>query len=151
MNDANTNGSSAIIIFRELHESGCFVLPNPWDAGSAVYLEHLGFKALATTSAGFSFSRALPDSVSAVSRGLMLAHISEIVEATHLPVNADFQTGYAVEPDGVAASVALCVATGVAGEEAQGTGITQVADIPQARRPVVAAAGYGVPIGAEGR
>jgi len=115
MNDANTNGSSAIIRFRELHESGCFVLPNPWDAGSAVYLEHLGFKALATTSAGFAFSRALPDSISAVSRGLMLAHISEIVEATHLPVNADFQTGYAVEPEGVAASVALCVATGVAG------------------------------------
>src|SRR5947207_7264158 len=115
MNDANINGSSAIVRFRELHESGCFVLPNPWDAGSAVYLEHLGFKALATTSAGFAFSRALPDSVSAVSRGLMLAHISEIVEATHLPVNADFQTGYAVEAEGVAASVDLCVATGVAG------------------------------------
>jgi 2-methylisocitrate lyase-like PEP mutase family enzyme len=101
--------------FRELHASGCFVLPNPWDAGSALYLEHLGFKALATTSAGFAFSRALSDSVAAVSRELMLAHISDVVRATSLPVNADFQTGYADEPEGVAESVALCVATGVAG------------------------------------
>jgi len=114
MNDTNATPSSAAT-FRDLHKSGCFVLPNPWDAGSAVYLEHLGFKALATTSAGFAFSRALPDSVSAVSRGLMLAHISEIVEATSLPVNADFLTGFAVEPEGVAANVALCIATGVAG------------------------------------
>jgi 2-methylisocitrate lyase-like PEP mutase family enzyme len=98
-----------------LHASGCFVLPNPWDAGSALYLEHLGFKALATTSAGFAFSRALSDSVAAVSRELMLAHISDVVRATSLPVNADFQTGYADEPEGVAESVALCVATGVAG------------------------------------
>lgn len=83
--------------------------------GTALYLERLGFDALATTSAGFAFSRGLPDSVSAVTRGAMLAHISEIVEATSLPVNADFQTGYADEPEGVATSVALCVATGVAG------------------------------------
>src|SRR6266446_1483794 len=101
MNDANATPSSGAT-FRDLHKSGCFVLPNPWDAGSAVYLEHLGFKALATPSAGFAFSRALPDSVSAVSRGLMLAHISEIVEATSLPVNADFLTGFAGEPEGVA-------------------------------------------------
>jgi 2-methylisocitrate lyase-like PEP mutase family enzyme len=98
-----------------LHESGCFVLPNPWDAGTAVYLQHLGFEALATTSAGFAFSRGLPDSVSAVSRGMMLVHISEVVEATSLPVNADFQTGYADEPEGIATNVALCIATGVAG------------------------------------
>jgi 2-methylisocitrate lyase-like PEP mutase family enzyme len=123
MNETNLDQSSASERFRNLHESGCFVLPNPWDAGSAVYLQHLGFKALATTSAGFAFSRGLQDSVSAVSRGLMLAHISEIVEATPLPVNADFQTGYADEPEGVAASVTLCVATGVAGlsiEDASG-------------------------------
>src|SRR4026207_780041 len=84
--------------FRKMHESGCFVLPNPWDVGTAVYLEHLGFEALATTSAGFAFSKGLPDSVSAVTRGAMLAHISEVVGATSLPVNADFQNGYADEP-----------------------------------------------------
>lgn len=123
MNDARSSQSSAVARFRELHESGCFALPNPWDVGTAVYLEHLGFDALATTSAGFAFSRGLPDTVSAVTRGAMLAHISEVVEATSLPVNADFQTGYADEPEGVATNVALCVATGVAGlsiEDASG-------------------------------
>lgn len=115
MDNATPRQASAIQKFRELHASGCFVLPNPWDAGSAVYLQHLGFQALATTSAGFAFSRALADSVAAVSRELMLAHIGEIASATPLPVNADFQTGYADEPAGVAESVSLCVATGVAG------------------------------------
>lgn len=91
------------------------MLPNPWDAGTAVYLERLGFEAVATTSAGFAFSRALPDSVTAVSRGMMLQHIGEVAEATTLPVNADFQNGYADEPEGVATSVALCIVTGVAG------------------------------------
>ena len=122
MNDTSS-APSAIARFRALHESGCFVLPNPWDAGTAVYLQHLGFEALATTSAGFAFSRALPDTVAAVTRGMMLAHISEVVEATPLPVNADFQTGYADEPEGVATNVALCIATGVAGlsiEDASG-------------------------------
>jgi 2-methylisocitrate lyase-like PEP mutase family enzyme len=126
MSEKNAAQSSTIATFRDLHASGCFVLPNPWDTGTAVYLEHLGFKALATTSAGFAFSRGLPDSVSAVTRGMMLAHISEMVEATSLPVNADFQTGYADDPEGVAISVALCVATGVAGlsiEDAQETGL----------------------------
>ena len=64
--------------FRALHESGCFVLPNPWDTGTAVYLQHLGFQALATTSAGFAFARALPDSVLAIERDEMLAHVREI-------------------------------------------------------------------------
>ena len=109
------NQSPAIDAFRALHESGCFVLPNPWDAGSAEYLRLLGFKALATTSAGFAFTQGLPDSVAAVPRDMMLAHIRAVVEATALPVNADFQTGYADEPEGVAANVTLCVATGVAG------------------------------------
>jgi len=99
--------------FQILHESGCFILPNPWDVGSAVYLHHLGFKALATTSAGFAFSRALSDGK--VSREEMLGHIREIVAATPLPVNADFLGGFAVEPADVAANVKLCVATGVAG------------------------------------
>lgn len=90
-------------------------MPNPWDVGTAVYLRHLGFKALATTSAGFAFSRGLPDAVAAITRDNMLAHIREVVAATSLPVNADFQNGYADSPEGVAANVALCVATGVAG------------------------------------
>jgi 2-methylisocitrate lyase-like PEP mutase family enzyme len=107
--------SSVIEKFRELHESGCFVLPNPWDAGSTIYLERLGFKAVATTSAGFAFSKGLPDGPQFVSREMMLDHFREIVAATNLPVNADFQNGYADEPEGVAESVKLCVATGVAG------------------------------------
>lgn len=99
--------------YRELHKQGCFVIPNPWDVGTARYLQHLGFKALATTSAGFAFSRALPDN--AVPRDVMLGHIREIVAATDVPVNADFEGGYAHEPEGVAESVRMCVETGVAG------------------------------------
>src|SRR5512132_3270644 len=100
---------SLVATFRALHESGCFVLPNPWDIGTAIYLERLGFKALATTSAGFAFSRGKPDG--GVPRDEMLAHIREIVEATSLPVNADFHAGYADEPEDVAANVRLCVET----------------------------------------
>src|SRR5256885_6156214 len=99
--------------FRAMHESGCFVLPNPWDIGTAIYLEHLGFEALATTSAGFAFSRGKRDG--GVPRDEMLAHIREIVEATTLPVNADFLAGYADQPEDVANNVRLCVSTGVAG------------------------------------
>jgi 2-methylisocitrate lyase-like PEP mutase family enzyme len=110
-----TNQSATINKFRALHESGCFVLPNPWDAGSAIYLEHLGFKALATTSAGFAFSKGLTDGPASVSLELMLEHFREIAAATSLPVSADFQNGYAHEPESVAANVKLCVATGVAG------------------------------------
>jgi len=102
-------------VFRRLHESGCFVMPNPWDAGTARYLERLGFRALATTSAGFAFSRGLPDAAWVVTRDNMLGNISEIVSATTLPVNADFESGYAHDPEGVAANVRLCVDTGVAG------------------------------------
>src|SRR5213592_1561608 len=90
---------SAIEAFRALHESGCFVLPNPWDVGTAVYLQHLGFKALATTSAGFAFSRGKPDG--GVLLDEMLSHISEIVTATSLPVNADFLNGFADEPEDI--------------------------------------------------
>ena len=99
--------------FRAMHQSGCFVLPNPWDIGTAIYLEHFGFEALATTSAGFAFSRGKPDG--GVSRDEMLAHIREIVEATTLPVNADFLNGFAHNPEELAANVKLCVGTGVAG------------------------------------
>ena len=113
MNDENSAQSSAIAQFRALHESGCFVLPNPWDVGTAVYLQQLGFKALATTSAGFAFSRGKPDG--GVSLDEMLSHIGEVVAATPLPVNADFLNGFADEPDDVAANVKLCIASGVTG------------------------------------
>src|SRR5213594_1206682 len=89
--------------FQALHNYGCFVIANPWDVGTAIYLERLGFKALATTSAGFAFSRGKPDG--GVPRDEMLAHIREIVNATALPVNADFQAGYGDEPEDVAANV----------------------------------------------
>ncbi|HEY3567810.1 MAG TPA: isocitrate lyase/phosphoenolpyruvate mutase family protein [Thermoanaerobaculia bacterium] len=115
MTSTTTAQHSAIARFRELHASGCFVLPNPWDVGTALYLQHVGFQALATTSSGFAFSHGLPDEVRALPRDLMLGHIREIAAATPLPVNADFQSGYADEPEGVAESVKLCVATGVAG------------------------------------
>lgn len=113
--DHSSSGSPAVAAFRALHEAGCFVLPNPWDVGSAMYLHHLGFKALATTSAGAAFARGLPDSVAAMSCEAMLAHIRELVAATPLPVNADFQNGYAREPEAVAENVTRCVGTGVAG------------------------------------
>ena len=109
----STQQTSAAAKFRAMHESGCFVLPNPWDVGTAIYLQHVGFKALATTSAGFAFSRGKRDG--AVPRDEMLAHIREIAGATTLPVNADFQSGYADKPEGVAGNVQLCLATGVAG------------------------------------
>ncbi len=96
-----------------MHESGCFVLPNPWDIGTAIHLECLGFETLATTSAGFAFSCGKPDG--GVPLNEMLAHIREIVQATTLPVNADFQAGYADVPENVSANVRLCLDTGVAG------------------------------------
>ncbi|MDR5822894.1 MULTISPECIES: isocitrate lyase/phosphoenolpyruvate mutase family protein [unclassified Caballeronia] len=99
--------------FRALHESGCFMLPNPWDTGSARYLETLGFKALATTSSGFAWSCGYADNH--VSRDDVLAHLREIVAATDLPVNADFESGFGATSAEVAESVRLAVATGVAG------------------------------------
>ena len=113
MSDHHSAQESAVGKFRRLHESGCFVLPNPWDIGSAIYLQQAGFKALASTSAGFAFSRGLADEN--LSLDLVLAHICEIAAATSLPVNADFQGGYAYEPEGVAQNVKRCLATGVAG------------------------------------
>lgn len=106
--------SPQVDAFRALHEAGCFVMPNPWGLGSARWLRGQGFKALATTSAGFAFTQARADQD--VPRDMMLAHIAEMVKAVpDLPVNADFENGYADTPDGVAANVKLCVATGVAG------------------------------------
>src|SRR5258706_7805840 len=105
--------SPKIAEFHRLHESGCFVMPNPWDRGSAIYLQKLGFKALATTSAGFAWSAGHPDSGVTVDQ--VLAHLKEIAGAVSLPVNADFEGGYAREPQGVAANVTRAVATGIAG------------------------------------
>ena len=126
--------------YRKLHESGCFVIPNPWDAGSALYLRHLGFKALATTSAGYAFSLGLPDA--AVSIDAMLANIAAIVAAVDLPVNADFESGYAPDAEGVAANVRLCIDTGVAGlsiEDATGDKANPLFELPRALDRVRAA------------
>jgi 2-methylisocitrate lyase-like PEP mutase family enzyme len=98
--------------FRALHTSGCFVLPNPWDAGSARYLQTLGFQALATTSSGFAWSTGHADNT--LPRDTILAHLRDIVEATDLPVNADFENGFGRNPEDVAESVRLAVGTGVA-------------------------------------
>ena len=100
-------------IFRELHQRGCFAIPNPWDIGSARYLEHLGFKAIATTSAGYAFSRGLPDG--AVGRDAMLTHVREIAGSSDLPVNADFENGYSDDASIAAENVRLCVEAGAAG------------------------------------
>ena len=99
--------------FQQLHAVGCFVIPNPWDVGSALFLQGLGFKALATTSSGFAWSQGRPDG--AISRDMALAHLQDIVAATDLPVNADFERGFALDAAGVAESVRLAVETGVAG------------------------------------
>ena len=101
--------------FKALHQSGCFVIPNPWDAGSARALATLGFQALATTSAGAGFSRGLPDVSGELGIEGVLAHVAELVAATELPVSADFQNGYAADAAGVAENVLRCVETGVAG------------------------------------
>jgi len=137
--------------FRSLHAAGCFVIPNPWDIGTAKYLGHLGFEALATTSAGFAFARGLPDG--AVPLEDMLAHIAEIVAATGLPVNADFGSGFADEPQQVARNVTRCLETGVAGlsiEDATADPSTPLYELPraveriQAARAAIDASGSGV-------
>ncbi|MFS2164579.1 isocitrate lyase/PEP mutase family protein [Variovorax sp. Varisp62] len=99
--------------FRALHAQGCFVIPNPWDTGSARFLAGMGFKALATTSSGFAWSHGRADG--AMSRESILAHLRELVDATDLPVNADFENGFAADAQGVAESVRLAIETGVAG------------------------------------
>jgi 2-methylisocitrate lyase-like PEP mutase family enzyme len=99
--------------FRELHASGCFAIPNPWNVGSARHLQGLGFKALATTSSGFAHSLGLSDGE--VTRDMVLAHCRELAEAADVPLNADFEGGFADDPAEVADNVRLCVDTGVAG------------------------------------
>ena len=99
--------------FHRLHEAGCFVIPNPWDVGSARYLQSLGFKALATTSSGFAWSQGFADN--AITRERVLAHLYEIVAATQVPVNADFENGFGLDVVGVEESVRLALKTGIAG------------------------------------
>jgi 2-methylisocitrate lyase-like PEP mutase family enzyme len=139
---ATTGFTARRAAFRKLHESGCFVIPNPWDVGTARYLGHLGFKALASSSAGFAFSRGLPDAE--VSCDTMLSHIAEIVAAGDLPVNADFESGYAHDAEGVARNVRLCVETGVAGlsiEDSTGDRAKPLFDLPVAVERMKAARG----------
>jgi 2-methylisocitrate lyase-like PEP mutase family enzyme len=130
--------------FRALHERECFVIPNPWDVGSARYLQHLGFPALATTSAGFAFSQGRSDSSgnAVVDRDRNIAYIASIVAAVDVPVSADFMSGYGLEPQDVAESVARCVAAGVAGlsiEDATGDPASPLYDLPTAIERVRAA------------
>jgi 2-methylisocitrate lyase-like PEP mutase family enzyme len=126
--------------FRRLHERGCFVIPNPWNVGSARYLEGLGFKALATTSSGFAHAQGYADG--AQSREQVLAHFAELAAATDVPLNADFEDGLADTPEGVADSVVKCIATGVAGlsiEDSPNDGKMPLYDIETAVARVKAA------------
>ena len=115
--------------FRRLHESGCFVIPNPWDAGSARYLQHLGFKALATTSSGAAWAVGLPDN--ALGLEAMLTHIGQIAAVSDIPVNADFEGGYADDPAGVADHVCRAIETGISGLSIEDS--TGRADQPNSR------------------
>jgi len=126
--------------FHKLHEAGCFVIPNPWDVGSARYLQGLKFKALATTSSGFAWSHGHRDG--AMSRDRVLDHLTQIVEATDLPINADFENGFAPDAAGVGESVRLAVATGVAGlsiEDSTGDSSRPLHDIDTAVERIRAA------------
>jgi 2-methylisocitrate lyase-like PEP mutase family enzyme len=110
--------------FRVLHESGCFVIPNPWDVGSARYLQSLGFKALASTSSGFAWSQGRPDN--GVPRDRVLEHLAALAAATDLPLNADFENGFGADASAVEESVRMAVATGIAGvsiEDSVGPGL----------------------------
>jgi 2-methylisocitrate lyase-like PEP mutase family enzyme len=111
--------------FRHLHEGGCFVIPNPWNVGSARYLQGLGFKALATTSSGHAHSQGYADGGQSMDE--VLGHYRELAAATDIPLNADFENGFADDPDGVAENVTRCIATGVAG--------LSVEDSPQGATP----------------
>jgi 2-methylisocitrate lyase-like PEP mutase family enzyme len=126
--------------FRRLHESGCFVIPNPWDIGSALYLQSLGFKALATTSSGFAWSQGRPDG--GISRDKALAHFEALAAATDLPINADFESGFAADAEGVSESVSLALQTGIAGlsiEDSTGDAANPLLDVRTAVERIRAA------------
>jgi 2-methylisocitrate lyase-like PEP mutase family enzyme len=126
--------------FAALHRSGCFVIPNPWDAGSARYLQSLGFQALATTSAGFAWSHARADNH--ITLDAALAHLHEMVAAVDVPINADFESGFAPDAAGVAENVRLAVATGVAGlsiEDSTGDAAQPLFELDEAVKRIRAA------------
>jgi 2-methylisocitrate lyase-like PEP mutase family enzyme len=126
--------------FRQLHEAGCFVIPNPWNVGSARYLQSLGFKALATTSSGYAHAQGFADG--ALSLDQVLAHFGELADAADVPLNADFEDGLAGDLDGLARNVSRCVATGVAGlsiEDSPNDGKTPLYDLDTAVARVKAA------------
>lgn len=126
--------------FRQLHERGCFAIPNPWDIGSARWLQGLGFKALASTSSGFAWSQGSPDT--GMARDRVLAHLHEIAAATEIPLNADFERGFAADAAGVAESVRLAVETGVAGlsiEDSTGDALRPLYSIDEASQRMRAA------------
>jgi 2-methylisocitrate lyase-like PEP mutase family enzyme len=140
MADAGPSIAAKRRAFLQLHETGCFLIPNPWDVGTARYLQSLGFKALATTSSGFGWSKGRPDA--AKPREMVLAHLYDIVSATDLPVNADFESGFAHDAAGVAESVRLAVQTGVAGlsiEDATGDASMPLYDLGTAVERIRAA------------
>ncbi|HLR12020.1 MAG TPA: isocitrate lyase/phosphoenolpyruvate mutase family protein [Burkholderiaceae bacterium] len=119
--------------FRGLHEQGCFIMPNPWDVGTAIYLQRLGFPALGSTSAGFAWTLGVADG--RVPRAAILEHLRNLVQATNLPVSADFESGFGADPDGVAHSVRLAVDTGIAGlsiEDSSGDVKTPIRDMDRA-------------------
>jgi 2-methylisocitrate lyase-like PEP mutase family enzyme len=138
-------------LFRQMHESGCFVIPNPWDLGSARLLAQLGFRALATTSSGFAWSLGRPDN--GTSLELTLAHLRAISEGVEIPVSADFEGGFAIAPADVASNVAGATATGIAGlsiEDSTGDRSNPLFEFPlaveriQAARHAIDESGTGV-------
>jgi 2-methylisocitrate lyase-like PEP mutase family enzyme len=155
MNQSRPSVADKRRVFRDLHASGCFAIPNPWDVGSAKYLQHLGFKALATTSSGFAWSQGLADT--RVSRDQALAHFEALVAATDVPINADFEGGYARNLTELAENVSLAAKTGIAGlsiEDSTGDAErplydldTAVARIRTARRAIDQAGGDALLVG----
>lgn len=139
--------------FKKLHESGCFVIPNPWDVGSATYLQHVGFKAVATTSSGFAYSKGLADSPLSLTRDLVVTHVAELAAALSIPVNVDFQSGYGEGPADVAESVRQCVEAGASGlsiEDSTGLSdkplyeVSEALDRLRAAREAIDKSGTGV-------
>jgi methylisocitrate lyase len=149
--EAMSRIADRVRVFRELHQAGCFVIPNPWDVGSARMLAQLGFKALATTSSGFAWSLGRADNHVPLER--VLTHLHDIASAVDVPVNADFEGGFAVAPDEVAANVMRAVATGIAGlsiEDSTGNANAPLFDLElatdrvRAARAAIDASGTGV-------
>lgn len=146
-----TTSAERVRAFHQLHQSGCFVIPNPWDVGSARVLAQLGFQALATTSSGFAWSLGRRDNHVLLDEAL--AHVRAIAESVDVPVSADFEGGFAIEPEAVAANVARAASTGIAGlsiEDSTGDPSSPLVDATlaveriRAARRAIDASGRGV-------